>query len=155
MKENSNVKKENENIYSKIIDKEYTNFKLNKIILGTKQLISNNINFKDYSKEYEEITKITTFKTPDEDYFPLLKNKEYISLTRIQYSYDSRKNKIKKFPKFFTPKSSMKKFTLSSENLKQNMKHERNNIELNFPKNIISLSRNDLDENKKFLNKIK
>ena len=75
-----------DNIYSKIIDKNYTNYEVNQIVLGTKKLIANNNSFKDYSKEYEEVTKLTTFKTPDEEYFPLLKNEEFISLTRIKYS---------------------------------------------------------------------
>ena len=67
------------NIYSKIIDNKYITLKFNQIVLGTKKLITNSTNFKDYSKEYEEVTKITTFKSPDEDYFPLLKYFYYYS----------------------------------------------------------------------------
>ena len=62
MEENNN----NDNIYSKILEKDYTTYEFNQIVLGTKKLIANSINFKDFSKEYEEVTKLTTFKTPDD-----------------------------------------------------------------------------------------
>ena len=142
MKENINTKIGQENIYSKIIDKEYTKFKFNKIVLGTKKLISDSINFKDYSKEYEEITKITTFKNPDEEYFPLLKNEEFVSLVRTKYSYDSRKNKIKKLPKY-SSKTKLKKFNFIFKNNKNNMLNTCFSLE------------NESHKNNKILNKLK
>lgn len=138
-----------EKIYSKIIDKEYITFKFNQIVLGTKKLISNNTNFKDYSKEYEEITKITTFKNPDEEYFPLLKNEEIVSLSRVKFSYDSRKNKLKKVPKI-----KIKKFKLTDKSL-NHISNDANNIELDINRNAISLVGNSPHNNKKLLIKIK
>ena len=38
------VKYDLEKIYTKILGKDYTSYKFNKIVLGTKRLISNNIN---------------------------------------------------------------------------------------------------------------
>ena len=113
MEENNESIEHPEKIYSKIIDKEFITYKFNQIVLGTKKLISNNTNFKDYSKEYEEITKITTFKNPDEEYFPLLKNEEIVSLSRVKFSYDSRKNKTRKIPKLLSSnKIKIRKFNL-------------------------------------------
>ena len=145
---------DSEKIYSKIIDKEFITFKFNQIVLGTKKLISNNANFKDYSKGYEEITKITTFKYPDEDYFPLLKNEELISLSRVKYSYDSRKNKLRKNSKLPSKRIILKKFKLSDKALKSNdinknsinnaNKYQGKNAELNINK-INTISSEDLD----------
>ena len=145
---------DSEKIYSKIIDKEFITFKFNQIVLGTKKLISNNANFKDYSKGYEEITKITTFKYPDEDYFPLLKNEELISLSRVKYSYDSRKNKLRKNSKLPSKRIILKKFKLSDKALKSNdinknsinnaNKYQGKNAELNINK-INTFSSEDLD----------
>ena len=148
---------DSEKIYSKIIDKEFITFKFNQIVLGTKKLISNNTNFKDYSKGYEEVTKITTFKYPDEDYFPLLKNEELISLSRMKYSYDSRKNKLKKKTKLSSNRINLKKFKLSDKALKSNdinkysinniNKYHGKNAELNINKNN-TISSEDLDSPK-------
>ena len=148
---------DSEQIYSKIIDKEFITFKLNQIVLGTKKLISNNANFKDYSKGYEEITKITTFKYPDEDVFPLLKNEELISLSRVKYSYDSRKNKSRKKPKLLSNRISLKKFKLSDKALESNdinknsikniNKYQAKNAEVNINK-INTISSDDLDSPK-------
>ena len=129
-----------DNIYSKIIDKNYTNYEVNQIVLGTKKLIANNNSFKDYSKEYEEVTKLTTFKTPDEEYFPLLKNEEFISLTRIKYSYNSRRNKIKNrnlLSTIFTEKK------ITNLPLNNNISEIDKNDEKNFDKNNISNSNNN------------
>ena len=144
-----------EKIYSKIIDKEYITFKFNEIVLGTKKLISNNTNFKDYSKEYEEITKITTFKNPDEDYFLLLKNEEIVSLSRAKFSYDSRKNKIKKIPKLLSSKIKIKKFNYNNKSLNHINNNEKNELDIN--RNAISLEGNSPvhQNNKKLLLKIK
>ena len=141
-----------DNIYSKIIDKEYITFKFNQIVLGTKKLISNNLNFKDYSKEYEEITKITTFKSPDEDYFPLLKNEELVSLGRVKYSYDSRKNKFIKKPKLLSYKTNLKKYKLKINSIDNS---NEKNVELNTNKNN-TISSDDLDspKNKKISSKL-
>ena len=141
-----------DNIYSKIIDKEYITFKFNQIVLGTKKLISNNLNFKDYSKEYEEITKITTFKSPDEDYFPLLKNEELVSLGRVKYSYDSRKNKLIKKPKLLSYKTNLKKYKLKINSIDNS---NEKNVELNTNKNN-TISSDDLDspKNKKISSKL-
>ena len=149
MKKNFTSNEDQENIYSKIIDKEYTKFKFNKIVLGTKKLISNNINFKDYSKEYEEITKITTFKNPDEEYFPLLKNEEFVSLCRTKYSYDSRKNKLKK-NSIYSSKPKIKKFSLRIKNIKR-----KNNEKMSINKNTVFSSQDDTYKNKKIINKLK
>ena len=144
-----------EKIYSKIIDKEYITFKFNEIVLGTTKLIYNNTNFKDYSKEYEEITKITTFKNPDKDYFPLLKNEEIVSLSRAKFSYDSRKNKIKKIPKLLSSKIKIKKFNYNNKSLNHINNNEKN--ELDISRNAISLEGNSPinKNNKKLLLKIK
>ena len=84
-----------EKIYSKILGKDFVTYKFNKIILGTKRLISNNIIYNDFSKEYDDITKISSFKYPDINYFPISKNLELISLGKIRYSYDSTKKRVK------------------------------------------------------------
>ena len=144
MEENKENIEHPEKIYSKIIDREFITYKFNQIVLGTKKLISNNINFKDYSKEYEEITKITTFKNPDEEYFPLLKNEEIVSLSRVKFSYDSRKNKTKKIPKLLSSnKIKIKKFKFNNKSLNQNSNdNDDKNIELDINKNVISLEGN-------------
>ena len=120
--ENFSLNTITDNIYSKILDKEYLNYKFNQIVLGTKNLVTNNSNFKDFSKEYEDVTKLTTFKIPDEDYFPLLRNKKFVSLGRNQYKYDSKKKKTKKskiLTKLFKSSKS-EKFSLSDKNIINN-----------------------------------
>ena len=120
--ENFSLNTIKDNIYSKILDKEYLNYKFNQIVLGTKNLVTNNSNFKDFSKEYEDVTKLTTFKIPDEDYFPLLRNKKFVSLGRNQYKYDSKKKKTKKskiLTKLFKSSKS-EKFSLSDKNIINN-----------------------------------
>ena len=87
------VKYDLEKIYSKILGKDYTSYKFNKIVLGTKRLISNNLNYNDFSKEYDDITKIVSFKYPNLDCFPISKNFELISLGKVRYSYDSTKRR--------------------------------------------------------------
>ena len=135
------------NIYSKIIDNKYIALKFNQIVLGTKKLITNSTNFKDYSKEYEEVTKITTFKSPDEDYFPLLKNEEFVSLGRIKYSYDSKKNKNKK-PKLISSlfrNKKMKKFSFTNKSTNENKKNNTKTININtYRKNNLHMSINNL-----------
>ena len=139
MEENKNITNtEPNNIYSKIIDKKYTSLKFNQIVLGTKKLITNSTNFKDYSKEYEEVTKITTFKSPDEDAFPILKNEEFVSLGRVKYSYDSRKNRTKKTKliSHLFGKKKIKKFSFSNKSLNENKNTNKNKtININLIKN--------------------
>ena len=89
------VKYDLEKIYSKILGKDYTSYKFNKIVLGTKRLISNNLNYNDFSKEYDDITKIVSFKYPNLDNFPISKNLELIPLGKVRFSYDSTKKRIK------------------------------------------------------------
>ena len=89
------VKYDLEKIYSKILGKDYISYKFNKIVLGTKRLISNNLNYNDFSKEYDDITKIVSFKYPNLDNFPISKNLELIPLGKVRFSYDSTKNRIK------------------------------------------------------------
>ena len=128
-----------DNIYSKILDKEYLNYKFNQIVLGTKNLVTNNNSFKDFSKEYEDVTKLTTFKIPDEDYFPLLRNKEFVSLGRNQYKYDSRKKKAKKL-KILTKlfKSSKRpKFSLSDKNIINSKNNHKSINSFNNQYNLI------------------
>ena len=83
-----------EKIYSKILGKDYVSYKFNKIILGTKRLISNNLNYNDFAKEYDDVTKISSFKYPDINFFPISKNPELISLGKVRYLYDSTKKRI-------------------------------------------------------------
>ena len=83
-----------EKIYSKIIGKDFVSYKFNKIILGTKRLISNNLNYNDFAKEYDDCTKISSFKYPDINFFPISKNPELISLGKVRYSYDATKKRI-------------------------------------------------------------
>ena len=89
------VKYDLEKIYSKILGKDYISYKFNKIVLGTKRLISNNLNYNGFSKEYDDITKIVSFKYPNLDNFPISKNLELIPLGKVRFSYDSTKNRIK------------------------------------------------------------
>ena len=89
------VKYDLEKIYSKILGKDYTSYKFNKIVLGTKRLISNNLNYNDFSKEYDDITKIVSFKYPNLNCFPISKNYELISLGKLRYSHDSTKKRAK------------------------------------------------------------
>lgn len=135
---------ESSNIYSKIIDKKYITLKFNQIVLGTKKLITNSNNFKDYSKEYEEVTKITTFKSPDEDYFPLLKNEEFVSLGRVKYSYDSTKKKIKKSKLISSlyGKSKLKKFSFSNKTINID-KNKEKKLNINLYKNESNSSINN------------
>ena len=93
-KSKNNINYELEKIYSKIIGKDYISYKFNKIVLGTKRLVSSNLNYNDFSKEYDEKTKITCFKYPDIGCFPISKNFQFVSLGRMRYSYDSTKSKI-------------------------------------------------------------
>ena len=65
-------------IYLKILGRDFVSYKFNKIILGTKRLISNNLNYNDFSKEYDDITKISSFKYPDINVFPISKNSELL-----------------------------------------------------------------------------
>ena len=81
-------------VYSKILGRDFVSYKFNKIILGTKRLISNNLNYNDFSKEYDECTKISSFKYPDINFFPISKNPELISLGKVRYSYDATKRSI-------------------------------------------------------------
>ena len=89
------VKYDLEKIYSKILGKDYISYKFNKIVLGTKRLISNNLNYNGFSKEYDDITKIVSFKYPNLDNFPISKNLELIPLGKVRFSYDSTKKRIK------------------------------------------------------------
>ena len=52
-KSKNNINYELEKIYSKIIGKDYISYKFNKIVLGTKRLVSSNLNYNDFSKEYD------------------------------------------------------------------------------------------------------
>ena len=81
-------------IYLKILGRDFVSYKFNKIILGTKKLVSNNLNYNDFSKEYDDITKIASFKYPGISIFPISKNSELISLGKIRYLYDSTKKRV-------------------------------------------------------------
>ena len=131
------VKYDLEKIYTKILGKDYTSYKFNKIVLGTKRLISNNINYNDFSKEYDDITKIVSFKYPNLDCFPISKNFELISLGKVRYSYDSTKKRAQSgiFP-HIDKKSKNKK-----HNLFLKSKNENNKL-MNMIKN------NSIDDNK-------
>ena len=112
-KPKNEVKYDLEKIYSKILGKDYTSYKFNKIVLGTKRLISNNLNYNDFSKEYDDITKIVSFKYPNLDCFPISKNFELISLGKVRYSYDSTKKRAQS--------SIFPHINKSSKNKKQNL----------------------------------
>ena len=79
------------NIYSSIIDHEAENFNKKDILLKTKRLVANSSKFLRYSKEYQKTTNKLTFKTPDQDIYPLLRNEKYLSLNQKVYNFDSTK----------------------------------------------------------------
>ena len=137
------VKYDLEKIYSKILGKDYTSYKFNKIVLGTKRLISNNLNYNDFSKEYDDITKIVSFKYPNLDCFPISKNLELISLGKVRYSYDSTKKRAQSgiFPHI----------DKSSKNKKYNLFLKSNNG--NNSNKLISIIKNNSIDNNQEINK--
>ena len=96
-------------IYLKILGRDFVSYKFNKIILGTKRLISNNLNYNDFSKEYDDITKISSFKYPNINVFPISKNSELISLVKVRYLYDSTRKRVQSS---ILPKSNQKTIML-------------------------------------------
>jgi len=137
-----------EKIYFKILGKDYISYKFNKIVLGTKRLISNNLHYNDFSKEYDDKTKIISFKYPHLEYFPLQKNLGLISLGKIKYSYDSTKRKVnsKAFPDLSTKSKTINQNILLKSNKKYDNNIILNKIKLNYQDN------NDIKENDKEIN---
>ena len=137
-----------EKVYSKILGKDYISYKFNKIVLGTKRLVSNNHNYNDFSKEYDEKTKISTFKYPNLDIFPITKNFELIPLGKIKYSYDSTKGRIRsglipKFSKNYENNNQNNYNFLLNMNSKDNI---RNQINIDSPKSINNdIAKNTID----------
>ena len=131
------VKYDLEKIYSKILGKDYTSYKFNKIVLGTKRLISNNLNYNDFSKEYDDITKIVSFKYPNLNCFPISKNFELISLGKIRYSHDSTKKRAKS------------SFLPNIEDKSKNKQHNlflKSTIETNKNKLVKLIKNNSIEE---------
>ena len=126
-------------IYLKILGRDFVSYKFNKIILGTKRLISNNLNYNDFSKEYDDITKMSSFKYPDINVFPISKNSELISLGKVRYLYDSTRKRVQSS---ILPKSNQKTIDktknhnlfLKSNSINYNSKYI-NRIRLNQAKN--------------------
>ena len=118
-------------VYLKILGKDFVSYKFNKIILGTKRLISNNLNYNDFSKEYDDCTKISSFKYPDINYFPISKNPELISLGKVRYSYDATKRSIQSTR------------TVNNKSISNNENHN------------LFLKSNSISNNSKYINKIK
>lgn len=137
-----------EKIYFKILGKDYVSYKFNKIVLGTKRLISNNLHYNDFSKEYDDKTKIISFKYPHLEYFPLQKNMELISLGKVKYSYDSTKRKInsKPFLNLSSKSKTIHQKLLFQSNQKDNNNLLLNKIKLNYQDN------NNNKENEKEIN---
>ena len=142
-----------EKIYTKILSKDFISYKFNKIVLGTKRLISNNLNYNDFSKEYDDKTKIISFKYPNLDYFPLHKNMELISLGKVKYSYNSINRKVNS--KIF-PYLNKESKTISHNFLSKSSQEDKNHIILNKFK-LINQNNNIFQNNKevKELNSIK
>ena len=142
-----------EKIYTKILSKDFISYKFNKIVLGTKRLISNNLNYNDFSKEYDDKTKIISFKYPNLDYFPLHKNMELISLGKVKYSFNSINRKVNS--KIF-PYLNKESKTISHNFLSKSSQEDKNHIILNKFK-LINQNNNIFQNNKevKELNSIK
>lgn len=138
-----------EKIYFKILGKDYISYKFNKIVLGTKRLISNNLHYNDFSKEYDDKTKIISFKYPHLDYFPMLKNMELISLGKVKYSYDSTKRKINSKP-FLNLNNKSK--TINQKLLFQSNQKDNNSILLNKNKLNYQDNNNNNKENENEIN---
>ena len=120
-----------EKIYTKILGKDFVSYKFNKIILGTKRLISNNINYNDFSKEYDDVTKVSSFKYPDINYFPIAKNFEIIPIGKVRYLYDATKRRI---------------HSSASNNVENKSTNKNRNV---------FLKSNSINNNTKYISKIK
>lgn len=85
-----------ENIYSRF--KYQKKYQLTEILKTTKDVIVNSSKYKDYSKDYYHTTHINTFKKPEIEAYPIIKNKELIPLnnTIFRASTERKKKKEKK-----------------------------------------------------------
>ena len=85
-----------ENIYSRF--KYHKKYQLTEILKTTKDVIVNSSKYKDYSKDYYHTTHINTFKQPEIEAYPIIKNKELIPLNKtiFRVSTERKKKKEKK-----------------------------------------------------------
>ena len=112
----------------------------NDILKGTKSVLKNCLSFKNYIKNYKEMTEILSFKTPYKNNFPVLNNR---SLSLIPISKSTTNLKNDKLLKRTRNKNNGKfHILLSSDDIDAN---ENKNFKLNL-KNRIKIGLKSLEE---------
>ena len=112
----------------------------NDILKGTKSVLKNCLSFKNYIKNYKEMTEILSFKTPYKNNFPVLNNRS-LSLIPISKSTTNLKND-KLFIRTRNKNNGKFHILLSSDDIDAN---ENKNFKLNL-KNRIKIGLKSLEE---------
>ena len=141
-------------------DKMYKRFLFNKsykvtdILNNLKTLTLHSKNYSDYVDNYHLNTQEICYKEPDQEVYPILKNKDYISLQKQSNVFDYH-DKKKKFIKDNLISPNLKKNDDNSEKKKRNLTlttFEGNKTYNLFFKNIkLPKLRNKLDNTSEFI----
>ena len=129
-------------------------YKVNDILNNLKTLTLHSKNYSDYVDNYYLNTQEICYKEPDQEVYPILKNKDYISLQKQSNVFDYH-DKKKKFIKDNLISPNLKKNDDNSEKKKRNLTlttFEGNKTYNLFFKNIkLPKLRNKLDNTSEFI----